>query len=352
MAGAVRAKEDDRLKELATQFRVIERDPVAILRRAAAMGDEKAFRFLVEVVRKPRHADLVDEVLQMMARTGRESGVVAALFRERLGRDDPYRRMARDFLLRRAVSRRDDDWLTVTFGSSILEDRFLALEGMGAIGSGSTMRAAWTLLRDSRWRPEEGTPVHLGTIARAVRSFEGTDAARLLLLLQRDKRFRPKDREAVRDATRLWASGDLHSYVRLSDLAHPDDARRAESAQFMGEAGIEAARAPLVMLARNPREPIAVRAAATEALGGLRIARADLAATLAALLQDEDSRVRSAAVAGLAGLRVRQAAAALVDLIGTPLEEIARSALADSNDLPANQDWKDWLATCMLPKGT
>ena len=151
---------------------------------------------------------------------------------------------------------------------------------------------------------------------------------------------------------RLWATGDLRDYVKISDLAHPDAVKRAESARFMGDASIEAARAPLLVLARNSGELVDVRAAAAEALGGLTIARGALTRDLARLLKDPKERVRQAAVAGLARLRVKDAVVVLVKLVGTPLEMHARAALAAAYAQEADQDWKEWLRTCGLPHGT
>ena len=66
------------------------------------------------------------------------------------------------------------------------------------------------------------------------------EAARLLLLLNRDVRFTAKDAAAVRDATRLWHKPDLVSYIDVGDLSGDDPEKRKEMARFLGEAGIEA----------------------------------------------------------------------------------------------------------------
>ena len=351
----------ERLQDLRTRFRELVRESsgapnktarMALLRNVARIGDEKAMQFLADVARGPRHADIYDDVMRLIARAGSASGVAAALFREHLGETDPHRRLARDFLLKRAVERRDDGWLKDTFFRGQTEDRFLALEAMGSIGSTSTLRSAWTLLRNRKWKTVPGTVVSCATIARAVRTFEGGEAARLLLLLRRDRRFRAEDSEALREAMRLWATGNLRDYVKISDLAHPDAAKRAESARFMGDASIEAARAPLLVLARKLGEHVDVRAAAAEALGGLTIARGALTRDLARLLTDPKERVRQAAVAGLARLRVKDAVVVLVKLVGSPLEMHARAALAAAYGQEADQDWKEWLRTCGLPQGT
>lgn len=353
-------KDEVRLEALTTRFRVLmhggslprRAQRMGLLRDIARIRNEKAMQFLVDVVRSPRHVDIEGDVMRLLAKVGPDSGVVAAVFRERLRPNDPHRRRARDFLLARAEHKLDHNWLASMFAGKHMEDRFLALKVMGNIGSMHTLRSVWTLLRDRKWTPESGTAVTCSTIAHAVRSFEGPEAARLLLLLHRDARFQATDRAALRDSTRLWASGHPRSYVRISDLAHPDAANRAESARFMGAAGIESARAPLLFLARNPSENAMVRAAAAEALGGLTIARGALARDLRRLLRDPEEKVRFAAVAGLGRLRVKTAAFVLADLIGTPLEKRALAALTTAYGEMAGDDWKYWIRECGLPEGT
>ena len=125
-------------------------------------------------------------------------------------------------------------------------------------------------------------------------------------------------------------------------------------ASFVGEAGIEAARSPLLHLARRPDQPAEVRAAAVGALGRMKIARGHLALTLQPFLTDPQPGVRSAAVKALARLRVKQAAAILVELLGTELECMVRSALAEVEKRDPKLDWKTWLSdpACPLPEGT
>ena len=351
-------KDEVRLEALTTRFRVLmgslpsRTERMGALRNIARIGNEKAMQFLVDIVRSPGHVDIEGDVMRLLAKAGPDSGVVAVVFRERLGPKDPYRRMARNFLLQRAEHKLDHKWLAHVFAGKQMEDRFLALKVMGKIGSVHTLRSAWALSFDRKWSPEPGTAVTCSTIAHAVRSFEGPEAARLLLLLHRDPRFHATDLAALRDATRLWASGNPRSYVKLSDLAHPDAAERAESALFMGAAGIESARAPLLFLARNAHENAVVRAAAAEALGGLTIARGALARDLRRLLGDPEEQVRFAAVAGLGRLRVKAAATVLMGLIGTPLEKRAVAALVAAYGKRAADDWNRWFRECELPQGT
>ena len=196
--------------------------------------------------------------------------------------------------------------------------------------------------------------VHAGTLARAMQSFEGEEAACLLLLLRRDNRFRSEDRDAVRSAIRLWKHAELSRYVSLRSLGDPDPVRRMTVARFMGRAGFEAARAPLLALARNRDERKEVRVAATEALGGMRLARASMSRELKRLLKDPELAVRRAAVRALARLMVRQSTEVLAGLFETPLGEQARAELAAHNGLPPETDWAKWLysTACPLPDGT
>jgi HEAT repeat protein len=235
-----------------------------------------------------------------------------------------------------------------------MEDRFLAVQAMGLVASGATIEHAWKLLEDRSWKPAPRGIVNAGTLARALQSYEGEEAACFLLLLRQDNRFRPEDAEAVRHATRLWKHADLKRYISLRALGDPDSVRRANVARFMGRAGFEAARAPLVALATNRRERVEVRVAATEALGGMRLSRGAMARKLRSLVEDPDTKVRAAAVRALARLRVKQAAAVLVELLDGPLAEQARAELAAHNRLPAETDWSQWLSSsaCPLPDGT
>ncbi len=362
-AGTVHAQDrkgPDRLHELKSEFRKLEgRRPGigenlerrrAILREVASLNDPGALQFLVDVARNGRYVEFHAEVLQVLAEKGLEQGPVAALFQELLVEGGPHRLLARTYLLARAVARQDDSFLASLFVKGDTEDRFLALQAMGRIGSLSTLAAAQRLLNDPDWKPREGSPVCCATIAASLRRAEGAPAAQVLLLLQRDPRFLPSDAFAVREATRLWSRRDLHSYVELKSLADPDTGRRIDAVRFMGNAGIEAARAPLLILARDRTEHPAVRAAAAEALGGLRIARGDLASRLEWLLSDPDPEVHRGVLRGLARLGVRQSAEVLVDLLQGPQAADVRAALARAPAPPPDENWPAWLAT--LPEGT
>jgi HEAT repeat protein len=364
LQAGVCAGDSTRLQRLAREFRALDADHMGftppkslrldLLKRIASVGTDDAYRFLSDVSRNERHADLTSEVLALISAAGPRSGVAAAVFRERLKPTDPHRVMARDFLLERAVLHRDEGWLVGVFTQGTIEDRFLAVRAMGRIGSTQTLRSGWTLLRDKEWKPVRGTAITLGTIARAVERMEGASAARLLLMLQRDPRFDRADSEVLRDATRLWDRSNLHSHVSVAALASHDPDVREDAARFFGDAGIEAARAPLLAVAGDTREPEVVRVAAAEALGGLRIARGDLARRLARLLDDDNRAVRRAAVRGLGRLRVRRSAQALVALFGTPLEKDARQTLADTFKLDPQHDWQAWLRgpASQLPEGS
>jgi HEAT repeat protein len=238
------------------------------------------------------------------------------------------------------------------FSSGTIEDRFVALGALGDLGSARTLECATTLMRDQAWRPSADGVVSCGTIAASLRDAEGQPAACALLLLMRDPRFRPADAAALREATRLWRQTDLRTYIDLADLSAPDPARREEMATFLGAVGLEGARAPLLRLLGNPNEPLNVRRAAAAALGGLRIARGDLAARLRALLAVPDEPLREGAISGLGRLKVRQAAAALVSMVGGPYEAEGRAALSRLTGLPKGTDWSRWLESCDLPEGT
>jgi HEAT repeat protein len=225
---------------------------------------------------------------------------------------------------------------------------------MQHIVKGRMLESAWSLLRDPTWKPGEGSKVSCGTIARSLKDLEGPEAAKVLLLLQRDERFHKRDAPAVREATRLWRKRNLRDYIEMAELAHPDPRERKESARFMGDAGIEAARAPLLKMAENRWEDPRVRAAATRSLGKLRIARGDLARRLTTLLKNTDSRVRRSAIASLGELKVREALAALAGQLDGAHDLAARAALVDATGLPEDTDWKAWVESeeCEFPSGT
>jgi HEAT repeat protein len=225
---------------------------------------------------------------------------------------------------------------------------------MGEIGSTGTLDAARRLARDPSWAPKANTAINCGTIAASLKDLEGAAAARLLLLLRKDARFTAADSEVLSEATRLWSRRDPREYVDIHELAQPDPDQRAETAAFLGAAGIEEARAPLARIARNPAEPPAMRATAAEALGGLMLARGDLAEMLGELAQVENSEIARGAVRGLGRLHVRQSAEQLVGLLDGPLAADARAALAKLTGLAPDTDWAVWLKSprCQLPWGT
>ncbi|MGQ0613302.1 MAG: HEAT repeat domain-containing protein [Planctomycetaceae bacterium] len=356
--------EDTRIETLLTQLSRIELDQVGFLARRserqrtleelASLRSEKATQAVVVKLRSPTYADVFEPVLRALVRHSPEAPPVLALLRERLGRDDPLRPFARDALLALAVERRDDRFLFDLLESTACEDRFLAMKSLCSIGHPKALASARRLLADRDWRPQAGTVVSCATLALAAAGNEGAEAARLLLLLRRDPRFTRVDLASVREATRLWRDPNLLSHIRMSDLADPDAAVRAELASFMGEAGIETARAPLVALVESAAELPAVRAAAAAALGSLKIARGDLAATLEKALTDPEPVVKLGAIRGLTALRVWQAGAALGTLLEGPLASEARAALAAMTGLPAETPWDSWLLgpDCTLPPGT
>ena len=223
---------------------------------------------------------------------------VIMLHREFMVADHPLRQRARDFLLEWAIEKGERPWLLRLFKAGDVEDRFLAIRALGRIHAPETMALVWRLLEDQSWKPRANSVVNCGELALATHSFEGGEAARFLILLQRDARFQRFDKRAVRHATRVWKYGELGRYIDIGELSHPDGERREKMARFAGAAGFEAARAPLIGLARDKHERVPVREAATEALGGLTIARADLAAELSRLLTDSEPKVRQAAVRG------------------------------------------------------
>jgi HEAT repeat protein len=319
----------------------------------AKLGTRGAAQFLIPKTREPRHAVFHGNLLRLLAKHFPENDEVEFLMQEHMALEDPYRDTARDYLL--ALARRigDEAWLLDLFSMGTVEDRFLALRDLGEISSPAALKCAESLARDRTWKPG-GTLINCGTIAAAVKDAEGQRAARLLLLLQRDPRFRPDDQLDLRGATRLWRHSDLRAFIELTDLASPDSVTRAETAAFMGQAGIESARAPLLRLALNRAEIGDVRAAAAKALGGLRIARGALVRRLRKLIADTDPDVRVSAIAGLSELRVHQAALALVDLLEGPYAKHAAAALEHLSGLPADTDWRAWVKNPLfrLPEGT
>jgi HEAT repeat protein len=319
----------------------------------AKLGTPQALQFLVPKTREPRYATFHGDLLRLLAKYGPENEDVEFLMREHMSPDSPYRSLARAFLYELALRNRDDVWLLDLFSMGGVEDRFMALEGLGKLRSAAALECAESLARDPEWKPSDPR-INCGTIAGAVKDAEGPRAARLLLLLQRDPRFRPRDQLALRAATRLWRQSDLRAYVELTDLASPDEVTRVDAATFMGRAGIESARSPLLHLAFNRREAADVRVAAARSLGGLRIAQGALVLRLRKLLADSDPDVRVAAIEGLGGLRIDQAARALVELLDGPYEEHAVRALIRLSGLSVDTDWRAWIKNPLfrLPKGT
>lgn len=369
LAGSVRGTPPDRwqtekLAELQVDYRRIDQrhrleslrreDRVRILEAAVDLEMEDALKWAIGMTRESGDLDLQRSMMQYFERKRSGSHLVIGLFREIAASDSPLRTRARDFLIRWAVKENQQPWLVRLFQTGSMEEKFLAVQAMGLIASGETIGHAWKLLEDRSWTPSTDGVVNAGTLARALQSFEGEDAACFLLLLRRDDRFRPEDVEAIRHATRLWKHADLNRYVSLRALGDPDSVRRATVARFMGRVGFEAARAPLLAMAQRSSERVEVRVAATEALGGMRLARGALARKLRALLADPEAKVCAAAVRALGRLGVKQAAEALVGLLDGPLGEQARAQLAARNGLPAETDWSAWIsrATCPLPDGT
>lgn len=319
-------------------------DQKRIFAEIAKINHVQAVRFLIMCADDPTYMHLREELLRMLAAThGADETLVAALMRTHMAPDDPARRIARDYLLNLAKRRRKEDWLDGLFTGGTIEDRFLALQAMGEIRSAAVVDCAEALLKDKGWRPDESGVVGCGTIALSLRDAEGEPAARLLLVLMKDPRFEPADAQKVREATRLWRQSDLRTYIRLADLADSDPRVRQETAAFLGTVGLEAARAPLVRVAFNRREVPEVRAAAAAALGGLRIAKEDLAEKLKALLSDPEPRVRRGAQDGLGRLMVRPAVEAFVSMLDGPFADEIKAALSRLTDLPPDTDWKKWL---------
>jgi len=130
--------------------------------------------------------------------------------------------------------------------------------------------------------------------------------------------------------------------VKLSDITDRDALKRQETAAFYGAVGFEVARAPLLRVAFNRSEVPEVRGAAAAALGGMRIAREDLAARLEELLSDPEPLVRAGAAEGLGRLNVIQAIKALVSKLDGPHAAEVREALGRITNQPPETDWKAW----------
>ena len=318
-------------------------DQKKVLAELAKISHPQAARALIGYAEDPDYAALREELLQMIATApGADEAQVSRLMREHMAHDDPARRIARDYLLGLAKRRRNDEWLDALFDMGVI-DRFLAVKAMGDTCSANALDRAATLLKDKSWRGEPGGLVSCGTIAMSVRNAEGQQAAGLLLLLTKDPRFGPADAAMVREATRLWHQTDLRSYLNLADLCGRDALKRRDAATFLGAVGLEAARAPLVRVAFNAREVPEVRGAAAAALGGLHIAKEDLAERLKALLADPDPIVRRGAADGLGRLQSREAAEAFVSMLDGPFAAEIREALRRLTGLPAETDWRKWL---------
>lgn len=314
------------------------------LAELAKINHPQAVRALVGYAENPDYVAVREELLRILATSpGADEAQVSRLMRDHMAHGDPARRIARDYLMELAKRRRKEDWLDGLFDSGMTEDRFLAVQAMGDIESPSTLDRATTLANDMRWTPDESGLISCGTIALSVRDAEGQQAACLLLVLTKDPRFGPADAAKVREATRLWHQTDLKAYVNLADLANPEPSKRRATAAFLGTVGLEAARAPLLRVAFNTRELPDVRAAAAAALGGLRIAKEDLADRLKTLLSDPEPLLRRGAADGLGRLMVKQSAEAFVSMLNGPHDAEARAALSRLTGLPPETDWKKWL---------
>jgi HEAT repeat protein len=349
----VRYKREWRKLDQKSGFGTQRKQYVRLAEDIAKLGTPEALQFLVPKTRELRHTSFHGELIRLLAKYGVDNEEVEFLMREHMSRDSPYRNTARQYLYKWALRKREAAWMLDLFSMGDIEDRFMAVQGLGELNDPATLDSAESLARDPEWKPSEPL-INCGTIATAVNDAEGQRAARLLLLLQRDARFRPKDQLALRAATRLWRQSDLRAYVELTDLASPDVATRVEAASFMGRAGIESARSPLVRLAFNRHEDAQVRAAAGRALGGLKIAQGALVTRLRKLLEDADPDVRVAAIEGLGGLRIHQAAKALEELLEGPYHEHAVQALMKLSSLSVDTDWHAWIKNPLfrLPDGT
>ncbi|MDH3590411.1 MAG: hypothetical protein OER88_00935, partial [Planctomycetota bacterium] len=205
------------------------------LEEIARLRTLPAQQYLAEIARNPLYADIEGQILELLDRYAPDSVVASNLFDGHMMSGDPHRALARKYGLRLALKRRDAVWLERLFRSAVEDDRFVALQGLGQIGSPQTLKYAYELVRDESWKAVPGTSARCGAIAICLERFEGPPAARLLLLLERDPRFTKEDGEDVREATRLWRRRRLSEYVDLESLAVPDTADRAESARFMGD---------------------------------------------------------------------------------------------------------------------
>ncbi len=324
------------------QARAPVKDRFSVLQRILRLKEQGALEFLAGVVHDDGHDDLREDLLRLLAEERPDTAVVTELLKQQLdGPDNPQRRLARDLLLQWAKEKKDVSFALELMDKGTVADRFAALTLLGEVEHASTLQYAGRLLA-ADWDPDRAAGVTCGAVALSLARMEGREAARLLLLLQRSRRFMDRDTVAVRDATRLWHKPDLVSYIDVGDLGGDDVEKRKEMARFMGDAGIEAARLPLLKLAQQRAEDPALRAAAAEALGGMRIARVDLAVELGRLLRDENEEVRKAAVRGLARLKIRPAAERLVKELGGPLADEVRLALSRSHGRSPLADWGEW----------
>jgi HEAT repeat protein len=344
-------QEFSRIERSAPGVAIDKKARLDVLAEILELGDLAAVQFLIEVAEDQAHEDLRGDLLALLASKGPESEVIAGLFRRHFVAGDAFRGLARDYLLARAVRLRDELWLRTMFRTATVEDRFFALRALGGLASRYAIEAADALLHDPNWKPDGGELISCATLARSLRDQEGEEAARLLLLLRQDPRFTERDGEALLDATRTWERSDLLSYVDVSSLASSDMNRRLSSVLFMGRARIEMARQPLLRMALDEREEVAVRAAAAASLGSLRIARGDLTRQLGDLLEDSQREVRLGALIGLGRLKVRQAAELLVSRLGGPLDRTVREALSECTGMSPATDFLHFDHSS-LPEGT
>ncbi|MCZ6572941.1 MAG: HEAT repeat domain-containing protein [Planctomycetota bacterium] len=335
------------------QARAPAKDRFSVLQRILRLKDQGALEFLAGVVRDDGHDDLREDLLRLLAEERPDTAVVTELLKQQLGADNPQRRLARDLLLQWTKEKKDVSFALELMDKGTIEDRFAAMKLLGEVSHASTLQYVSKLLA-ADWEPDREAGVTCGALALSLARMEGREAARLLLLLQRGRRFTDRDTAAVRDATRLWHKPDLVSYIDVGDLGGDDVEKRKEMARFLGDAGIEAARLPLLKLAQQRAEHPALRAAAAEALGGMRIARVDLAHELGRLLRDENEEVRKAAVRGLARLKIRPAAERLIKELGGSLADEVRLALSRSHGRSPLADWGEWFNNHgqALPDGT